>query len=92
MCQALVAKAIEMEEIKDASNYPPLDFVKSRVSDMHPSTRRKMNREWEKRIVFVNEQLPLTKEEKKSIHYCIVNSEMGKTVTNADILLETEDN
>jgi len=92
MCQALVAKAIDMEEIKNTLEYPTLDFVKSRVSDMNASTRRKMNREWEKRIVFVNEQLPLTPEEKKSIHYCIMNSEMGKLVTNADILLETEDN
>lgn len=92
ICQALVAKAIDMDEIKDTSKYPALDFVKSRVPDMNSSTKRKMNREWEKRIVFVNEQLPLTPEEKKSIHYCIMNSEMGKLVTNADILLETEDN
>ncbi len=92
ICQALVAKAIELDEITDTSEYPALDFNKKRASDLHPSTRMKMNREWEKRIVFVNEQLPLTPEEKKSIHYCIMNSEMGKTVTNADILLETEDN
>jgi hypothetical protein len=92
MCQALVAKAIEMEEIKDLKQYPALDFVKSKASDLSATARRKLNREWEKRIVFVNEQLPLTQEEKKSIHYCIINSEMGKTVTNADILLETEDN
>lgn len=92
MCQALVAKAIEMDEIKDLANYPALDFIKERLSDMHNSKRRKMTREWEKRIVFVNEQLPLTQEEKNSIHYCIMNSEMGKTVTNADILLETEEN
>ncbi len=92
MCQALVAKAIDMEEIKDSTQYPALDFVKSKVSDMHPSTRRKMNRAWEERIVFVNNELPLTAEEKKSIHYCIVNSELGKVATNADILLETEDN
>ena len=91
ICQALVAKAIELDEIQDARQYPPLDFVKSRVSDMHPSTRAKMGREWEKRIVFVNEQLPLTPEEKKSIHYCVMNSELGKIVTNADILLETEE-
>jgi putative amidoligase enzyme len=92
MCQALVAKAIEMDEIKDTENYPTLDFVKVKVSDMTSSEKRKMNREWEKRIVFVNENLPLTPEEKKSIHYCIMNSEMGKLVTNADILLETEEN
>lgn len=92
MCQALVAKAIEMEEIKDLKQYPALDFVKSKASDLSATARRKLNREWEKRVVFVNEQLPLTQEEKKSIHYCIINSEMGKTVTNADILLETEDN
>lgn len=92
MCQALVAKAIEMDEIKVASEYPALDFIKERASDMHNSRLRKMNREWQKRITFVNEQLPLTQEEKKSIHYCIMNSEMGKTVENADILLETEDN
>jgi len=91
MCQALVAKAIEMNEIEDASKYPTLDFIKSRASDLRPSELKKLNREWEKRIVFVNEELPLTPEEKKSIHYCIMNSEMGKTVTNADILIETED-
>lgn len=92
MCQSLVAKAIDMEEIKNTKEYPALDFVKSRVSDMTAQTKRKMKKEWEKRIVFVNEQLPLTPEEKKSIYYCIMNSELAKLVTNADILLETEDN
>ena len=92
ICQALVAKAVELDEIKDASQYPALDFTKTKVSDLHHATRGKLVREWEKRIVFVNEQLPLTPEEKRSIHYCIMNSEMGKLVSNADILLETEDN
>jgi len=92
ICQALVAKAIEMDEITDSSLFPALDFTKTRASDLHPSTRRKLGREWEKRIVFVNEELPLTTEEKASIHYCIMNSEMGKIVTNADILLQTEEN
>ena len=91
ICQALVAKAIDMEEIKDSNEFPALDFTKTKASDLHPSTRGKLIREWEKRIVFVNEQLPLTPEEKKSIHYCIMNSEMGKVVSNADILIESED-
>lgn len=90
--QALVAKAITMEEITERDAFPPLDFTKTKVSDMHPSTRRKMVNEWEKRIVFVNEQLPLTPEEKASIHYCVMNCEMGKVVSNADILLESEEN
>lgn len=92
ICQALVAKAIELDEITNEREYPALDFVKSKVPDMHHRTRTKYIREWEKRIVFVNEQLPLTPEEKRSIHYCIMNSELGKVVTNADILLETEEN
>ncbi len=92
ICQSLVAKAIELDEITDEREYPALDFVKAKVPDMHHSTRSKYIREWEKRIVFVNEQLPLTPEEKKSIHYCVMNSELGKVVTNADILLETEEN
>lgn len=90
MCQALVAKAIELPEITDRETFPPLDFTQFRLSDMRPAARNKMVREWEQRIVFINEQLPLTPEEKKSIHYCIINSEMGKVVSNADILLSTE--
>lgn len=87
LCQALVAKAIELPEITDISEYPALDFEKVRFSDMNNTMKRRLGREWEKRIEFVNEQLPLTPEEKKSIYYCVNNSEIGKVVSNAEILI-----
>ncbi len=87
LCQALVAKAIELPEITDASQYPALDFEKVRLNDMTDQMKRRLGTEWERRIEFVNNDLPLTQEEKKSIHYCVVNSEVGKVVNNAEILI-----
>ncbi len=87
LCQALVAKEIELPEITDASQYPALDFEKVRLNDMTDQMKRRLGTEWERRIEFVNNDLPLTQEEKKSIHYCVVNSEVGKVVNNAEILI-----
>ena len=91
ICQALVAKAVELDEITE-NEYPVQDFIPKKVSDMTNPEKTKLRKGWEKSIRFVNEELPLTVEEKRSLYYCVVNSEMAKIVTNAEILLEREEN
>lgn len=90
ICQALVAKAVEMDEIKD-DEYSALDFIPKKVEDMTLTERNKLSLGWQERLNFVANELPLTKEEKESIFYCVVNSEM-KDFVEAEILLEREEN
>lgn len=91
LSQALVAKALSMDEIGD-DEYPELDFVKSKVEDFSPTKLRKYKKEWEKINQWVYDELPLTDQERQSIYYCIMNCEIGKVVDNTDIFLVGKEN
>lgn len=91
ICQSLVAKAIAMPEITDSDEYPPLDFIPKKWSDLTTTERTLLTEGWEQRIEYFANELPLTTEEKRSVYYCVQNSEVGKAVSNASVLLK-EDN
>jgi hypothetical protein len=75
ICQALVAKAVGMEEIKNDQKYPSLSFIEKRVLDMTENQREILLDDWKPRLRFIS-GLPLTEKEKNSIYYCIMNSEL----------------
>lgn len=77
LCQALVAKAISMPEIKDPQEFSANNFVSKRFKDMTDSEKEEANVSWEEGMKFISE-LPMTPKEKKSVLYCIENSELKK--------------
>jgi hypothetical protein len=91
LCQALVAKASSMPEVSD-EEYPSFDFYRGKVKEFSPTRIRTYKRKWEKCVEFVNNELPLTDEERRSIYYCVANSEIGNVVENSGILLEEKEN
>lgn len=78
LCQALVAKAISMPEIKDSSVFEAQPFVMQRFRDMGANKQKEMIEQWDARLRYIATDLPLTDDEKKSIYYCIKNSELAK--------------
>lgn len=76
LCQSLVAKAISMEREKDRDAFPELPFVQKKFTEMDDTARENLIKAWEPRLEYMATQLPLTKQEKESIHYCIINSDM----------------
>jgi hypothetical protein len=90
LCQALVAKAIEMPEMKDGSMYEEMPFVTSRLRDMEGDKQGEMIDKWEDRLRFIANDLPLTRDEKKSIFYCIKNSELVKVNSAKELFTGTE--
>lgn len=87
ICQSMVAYSTAHDEFAD-DEYPVLDFVAKKVEDMTPAAINKLKSAWEDRIDWISENLPLTETEKQSIYYCVVNSEIGKIVENASMLLQ----
>jgi len=81
LTQALVAKATLMPEIRNTDDYPALDFISKRFKDMGVTEQESLLTKWKKRIPFLVNELPLTEEEKDSIYYCIMNSEL-ETIGN----------
>lgn len=76
LCQSLVAKAISMDRIKDDSIYPEMNFVQKKFSEMSNAEKNALIEGWKPRLSFIANELPLTPEEKKSIHYCVANSDV----------------
>ena len=74
--QALVAKAIDMEEIKNDSDYSSLSFIEKSIENMTDNERQLLYNDWRPRLKFIANKLPLTEKEKDSIYYCIMNSEL----------------
>lgn len=94
LCQALVAKAIEMPEIrKPAEQYPGLPFVMKTLKGMEPAERETLMESWVPRLEFIFNELPLTAEEKDAIEYCVNNSEVGAGLGDGwrDFILREED-
>jgi hypothetical protein len=90
LCQALVAKAISMPEVKDATAYEEMPFVTSRLRDMDGNKQAEMFDKWDDRLRFIATELPLTQDEKKSIFYCIKNSELVKVDSAKELFTGTE--
>lgn len=78
LCQALVAKAISMPDIKDPTMFEEFPFETSRYRDWPAEKQRNMIAHWDERLRYIANDLPLTRDEKKSIYYCIKNSELAK--------------
>jgi hypothetical protein len=90
LCQALVAKAISMPEVKDSTTYEEMPFVASRLRDMDTDKQSEMFDKWDDRLRFIATELPLTQDEKKSIFYCIKNSELVKVNSAKELFTGTE--
>jgi hypothetical protein len=78
LCQALVAKALSMPEITSADEtFPAMPFSRMRVKDMPEEGLIQVLDSWEVRLEWMASELPLTREERESILYCINNSEIA---------------
>jgi len=78
LCQALVAKAISMPEIKaPAATFPGLPFVRKTLKNMTDDERTYLTEAWKPRLEFIMNELPLTEEEKNAITYCMLHSEIA---------------
>jgi hypothetical protein len=94
LCQALVAKATENPDNErtipevNQEDYPSFDFYRGKVKEFSPTRIRTYKRKWEKCVEFMNNELPLTDEERRSLYYCVANSEIADIVQNSGILLE----
>ena len=77
LCQAMVAKAISVGKITDpADEFPALAFVPKRFKDMTEAEQVEMIDEWQERLTWMFTELPLTDDERASLRYCVVNSEL----------------
>lgn len=76
LCQALVAKAITMDEIKNPDDYPASVFTGTKASDFSASQKREITQNWKDGIKFIFEELPLSTKEKEAIAYCVEHSEV----------------
>jgi len=78
LCQALVAKAIEIPEIKNPNTaFPGLAFNRQPVKGMDPRDQVELVDAWQPRLDFIMTELPLTVDERQSLLYCIRNCEIG---------------
>lgn len=94
LCQALVAKAISMEEIaRPHDEYPGLEFNRTVFRDMSADDQRNLVADWRPRLAFILNELPLTTEEKEAVLYCIRNSEIdqGLSIEEVKDLMETQE-
>jgi len=92
LSQALVSKAISMPEIKDPNVFEEFPFVTQRFRDMSPNLQSEMIHKWDSRLRYIATELPLTDDEKKSIYYCIKNSELVKVDGMKELFTESEVN
>jgi hypothetical protein len=77
LTQALVAKAIQMPEIKNINDYPGMTFNDTIYKEMGSMEKQSLHEKWIPRLQFIFNELPLTDEEKESIMYCVVNSDLA---------------
>jgi hypothetical protein len=77
LTQALVAKAIQIDEIRNADDFPALGFVDSTYKNFGAGLKTTMHEKWTSRMNWIMNELPLTDEEKDSIMYVVDNSELA---------------
>lgn len=78
LCQALVAKAISLPEIKSpVATYPGLPFNRSPLKGMSDEERGELTTAWLPRLEFIMNDLPLTDEERAAVQYCMLSSEIA---------------
>lgn len=86
LCQALVAKAMEMPVIKKPEEeFPALFFNKLAFKSMKPKTQSPLVEDWKPRLQWLFAELPLTEEEREAIRYCIRWSDLGIGLTTEEI-------
>lgn len=76
LCQALVAKAMDMTRAEDNNPFPALSFVARRFKDMDGPAQEELVESWKSRLAWMFTALPLTDDEKESLAYCIRHSEL----------------
>ena len=77
LAQALVAKAMSLGELDNASDtFPALEFRTRRFKDMPETEQEEIVGLWRDRLAWMFNELPLTDAEKESIAYCIRHSEL----------------
>lgn len=78
LCQAMVAKAIELGRLSDPlGEFPTQQFYAGRFKDMAPGLQESTVSEWQSRLHWMFRELPLTDEEKSSLAYCVRHSELA---------------
>jgi hypothetical protein len=77
LAQALVAKAMSLGDLDNASDaFPALEFRTRRFKDMPETEQEEIVGLWRDRLAWMFNELPLTDAEKESIAYCIRHSEL----------------
>lgn len=78
LCQALVAKALGMPEIKNPEqDYPVLAFNQTPFQGMPEEDQATLKEEWKSRLAWMAAELPFTHEERQSLRYVIDHSELA---------------
>ena len=78
LSQALVAKALSLGKLDDPANeFPVHGFVHKRFKDMTDAEQGEIIEEWQERLEWIFDELPLTDYERESIAYCVRNSELA---------------
>jgi hypothetical protein len=87
LTQALVAKALSLPEIEAPNeHFPAHGFVAKKFKDMSEAEQELSVEEWKERLTWMFTELPMTPDEKQSLRYCVVNSEL---VNVGDSFIET---
>lgn len=77
LCQALVAKALSLGVLENASEqFPTLEFRPRRFKDMPEVEQEDIAGLWRDRLAWMFNELPLTDPEKESLAYCVRHSEL----------------
>lgn len=91
LCQALVAKAIDMPEIRNPGvSWPGLAFNRQPLKSMDELARTNLTAAWVPRLQFIMNDLPLTEEERDAVRYCMLSSEIKTGIGEEAIYELTE--
>lgn len=92
LCQALVAKAVDMPEIKDPdTSFPGMAFNRQPVKSV--GNLDELIDLWRPRLRYIFTELPLTEDEKSALRYCVRNSELAGPLNEGELndLMETKE-
>ena len=78
LTQALVAKAISMDDLDESEDFPEMLFIQTAFKDMAGEQQEAVLGKWESRLRWMVQELPLTEDELSSLRYCVEHSEVSK--------------
>lgn len=86
LCQALVAKAFTMPDVKNPNDeFPALPFNGIPFKRMAPDAQVRLAEAWAPRLAYLFRELPFTDDERAALRYCVKHSEIAQGLTEGEL-------